>query len=61
MKEHDVDYVKDSYLQGIYSMQSEIHNASLKQHVLLLKLQGETQQKIKQSLALLLKMLEERS
>ena len=57
MKAQNVDYVKDSYLEGIHFKQDETTDVLLKQRLLFLKLQGETQQQIQQSLALHRKML----
>ena len=46
MKAHDVDYVKDSYLEGIHFTQDETTAVSLKHRLLFHKLQGVTQQQI---------------
>ena len=61
MKEHNVDYVKDSYLEDIQFTQDETTDASLKLRLLYLRLQGATMQKIQQSLTLHRKMLKEGS
>ena len=52
IKAHYVDYVKDSYLEGMQFTQNETTDVSLKQRLWLLKLQGATQKQIQQSFAL---------
>ena len=59
MKAHNVDYGKDSYLEGIHFMQDETSDVSLKNRLWLLKLQEATQQQIQKSLALHRKALKE--
>ena len=44
MNAHNVDYVKDSYLESIHFTPGENTDASLKRHLWFLKLQGTTQQ-----------------
>ena len=61
MKAHNVDYVKDSYLEGIEFTQDKATDVSLKQQLWFLKLQGATQSLIQQSLTLYAKVLKERS
>ena len=61
MKAHNVDYVKDSYLEGIQFTQNETTDVSLKHRLWILKLQGATQQHIQQSLALHRKVLKDGS
>ena len=57
MKAYNVDYVKDSYLEGIKFTQDETTDVSLTPRLWLLKLQGATKQQIQQSLALYRKVL----
>ena len=59
MKTHNVDYVKDWYLEGTYFTQDETTDVSLKQCLWFLKLQGETQKRIQKSSALYRKVLRE--
>ena len=61
MKAHNVDYVKDSYLEGIHFTQDETTDVSLKHLLWFLKLQGATQQQIQKSLAQHRKVLKEGS
>ena len=61
MKAHNVDYVKDSYLEGIHFTQDETTDVSLKHRLWFFKLQGATQQQIQQSLALHRKVVKEGS
>ena len=59
MKAHKVDYVTDSYLEGIHFTQDGTTDVSLKLRLWLLKLQNATQQQIQQSLALHRNVLKE--
>ena len=59
MKIHNIDYVKDSYLEGIQFTQDETIDVSLKHGLWLLKLQGVTLQQMQQSLELHRKVLRE--
>ena len=52
IKAHNVNHVKDSYLEGIQFTQDEATDVSLKQRLLFFKLKGVTQPQIQQSLAL---------
>ena len=52
MKDHNVDYVKDSYLEGIRLTQDETTDVSLKHCLKFLKSQGAAQQQTQQSLVL---------
>ena len=59
MKTHNVDYVKDSYLEGIHSTQDEIADVSLKHRLWFHKLEGARQNQIQQSLVLHCKVLKD--
>ena len=52
MKAHNIDYVKDSYPEGVHFTPEETTDVSLKHRLSFLGLRGETQQQIQQSLAL---------
>ena len=52
MKAHNIDYVNDSYLEGIQFTQDETTAVFLKHLLWFLKLQRETQKQIQLSLAL---------
>ena len=61
MKALNVDYVKDSYLEGIQFPKDETTDVSLKYRLWFLKLQGPAQQQIQQSLTLHRKVLKKGS
>ena len=50
MKAHSVDYIKETYSEGIHFTRDETTPVSLKHPLWLLKLQGATEQKIQQVL-----------
>ena len=59
MKLHSVDYVRDSYPEGLQFTQDEVTVVSLKHRFWYLKLQWATEAQIQQSLALHHKVLKE--
>ena len=61
MKEHNIDYVNDSYIEGLQLTEDEATDVSLKHRLWFLKLQGVTQAQTQQSLALLRKIMKEGS
>ena len=61
MKAHNIDYGKDSYLEGLHFTKDETTDVPLKHRLRFLKLQGVIQQQIQQGLALHRKVLKEGS
>ena len=61
MKAHNVDYVTESYLEGLQFMQNEATDVSLKYTIWFLKLKSATQRQNQQSLVLHCKVLKEGS
>ena len=61
MKAHNVNYVKESYLESLYFTQDETTDVPPKHRLSFLKLKGSIQKQIQQSFATHRKFLKERS